>query len=212
MKIKWFGHACFLFTSAQGVKVLTDPFDEKVGYQLPQVHADIVTSSHNHYDHNNIGMVQGPFTHINQPGSFVQDGISIVGMPTFHDNVKGAKRGPNIVYNFTIDGINICHCGDLGHVLNSEQVEKIGHVDVLLVPVGGFFTINYQEALAVKKLLNPTITIPMHYKTDAIEFPIAGVEKFLSVVEPVRKLNEQEIELSQETIDEFVGVVVFNYE
>jgi L-ascorbate metabolism protein UlaG (beta-lactamase superfamily) len=146
MKIKWFGQSCFMITSQNGTKVLTDPFNNMWGYKLPEIEANIVSKSYNHSDHNNINSVKSNFLCINQSGVFSKDGIEIKGVKTFHDKVSGSKRGKNTVYNFKIDEINICHCGDLGHILNPNQIEEIGTVDILLLPVGGLVTINAFDA------------------------------------------------------------------
>lgn len=154
MIIKWFGQSCFMIASENGTKVLTDPFKKMLGYKLPQIDANIVSVSHNHSDHNNINAVKSNFVCINELGIFSKDGIEIKGVETFHDKVSGSKREKNIVYNFKIDGINICHCGDLGHILNSKLIEEIGSVDILLLPIGGLATINAIDASQVVKQLN----------------------------------------------------------
>lgn len=168
MKIKWFGQSCFLITSENGTKIVTDPYKNMLGYRLPVVEADIVSTSHNHSDHNNTKAVKGSFTHLSELGTFTVNNIAIKGVATFHDNALGAKRGKNTVYNFSIDGINVCHCGDLGHVLTDTQINEIGPVDILLLPVGGGPTVGAQDAGQVVKQLNPAIVIPMHYRTKAL--------------------------------------------
>ena len=135
---------------------------------LPEIEADIVSTSHDHSDHNNVGAVKGDFVHIKDPGVFSQEDIGVKGVQTFHDNVSGRKRGKNTVYNFRIDGLNICHCGDLGHLLSLEQINEIGKVDILLLPVGGGPTIGALDAVQVMKQLNPSVAIPMHYRTKAM--------------------------------------------
>jgi L-ascorbate metabolism protein UlaG (beta-lactamase superfamily) len=159
MKIKWFGQSCFMITSENGTKVVTDPYVNMLGYKLPEIEASIVTTSHNHKDHNNINAVKGSFEHIQGSGGFSQDEIKIKGVETFHDKASGAKRGKNTVYNFNIDDINVCHCGDLGHVLNANQIEDIGNVDILLLPIGGLVTINAANAVQVAKQLNPLLLL-----------------------------------------------------
>ena len=214
MQIKWYGHACFLLAGNSRVRVLTDPFNEKVGYQLPRVEADIVTTSHEHYDHNNVKIVKGNFTYINQLGKFSQNGVVITGIPTFHDNENGVIKGKNTVYKFTIDGMDLCHCGDLGHVLTKEQVSEIGPVDVLLVPVGGFYTIDATAAAEVVKQLKPQVIIPMHYRTKAFNPSnpaIEGVNKFLTVMGGGKKLERQEIQISKADLEKYAGVVVLEY-
>jgi L-ascorbate metabolism protein UlaG (beta-lactamase superfamily) len=213
MKIKWFGQSCFMITSKNGTKVLTDPFHNMLGYKLPEIEANIVSTSHDHGDHNNIKAVKGEFTHINKSGGFLIDGIEIKGVQTFHDKVSGAKRGKNIIYNFKVDGINVCHCGDLGHTLDSNLVEEIGNVDILILPVGGRATIDAIDAVNVMKQLNPKVVIPMHYRTKAIGifgFLFAKVDTFISA--SGLKVKEQDVlELNQGNINDYSGIVVLKY-
>ena len=211
MKIKWFGQSYFLITSKDDTKIATDPFDRKLGYNVPYVEADIVTISHDHYDHNCVSSVKGKFTCIDKPGIFITKGIEIVGIETFHDESRGKERGRNIIFNFNIDGLYVCHCGDLGHVLSDDHVAMIGKVDVLLLPVGGTFTVNAAKAFEVVKQLNPTVTIPMHYKTKAVSLPIDGVDKFVSIVGNSIKTGKQEIEIDENNISKFSGVVILEY-
>jgi L-ascorbate metabolism protein UlaG (beta-lactamase superfamily) len=211
MKIKWLGHSCFLLTSADGIRILADPFNEEVGYKIPAVEADIVTVSHDHYDHNSVHVVKGNFTQIRQAGEHTVKGIEIKGVSSFHDDAQGGQRGKNMVFTCNIDGINVCHCGDLGHILSAEQVKEIGAVDVLLVPVGGFYTIDHEQALRIMQLLKPVVTIPMHYKTEVVSYPIAGLDKFLSVAGSHKTSGLQEIELFKEHLDAMAGVVVLEY-
>lgn len=211
MKIKWLGHSCFLLTSTSGIRVLTDPFDGTVGYALPSVEVDIVTTSHDHFDHNYVKTVKGSFVHMSKPGKSVKDGVEITGVAAFHDEVNGAKRGKSIIYKFTMDGVNVCHCGDLGHIPSPEQVDEIGRVDVLLVPVGGTYTVDAAGACEVVKLLKPSVIIPMHYKTEALGFPIDGVDKFLAAMGGGTKAGKQEIELDRDSLPGFAGVIILDY-
>lgn len=214
MKIKWFGQSCFMITSENGTKIVTDPFMNMLGYKLPEIEANIVSTSHNHRDHNNINAVKGSFEHINGPGKFLKAGIEIKGVDTFHDKVSGTKRGKNIVYTFNIDGINVCHCGDLGHILNSNQIEEIGNVDILLLPIGGLATINAFDAVQVMKQLNPTIIIPMHYRTKAmglLGYIFGSVDKFISVAGLKAKEYER-LELNKTNMKDYSGIVVLKYD
>ncbi|CUU46104.1 MBL fold metallo-hydrolase [Clostridium beijerinckii] len=214
MKIKWFGQSCFMITSQSGIKVLTDPYKKMLGYKLPEMEADIVSTSHNHSDHNNINIVKSSFIHINEPGNFLEHGIEIKGVQTFHDKTSGSKRGKNTIYNFKIDDINICHCGDLGHLLNSEQIEKIGNVDILLLPVGGLATLNAVDAVQVMKQLNSTIVIPMHYRTKAlgiVGYVFGKVDKFISASE-LQVKEYDELELNKANIKGYSGIVVLKYD
>ena len=214
MKIKWFGQSCFMITSRSGIKVLTDPYKKMLGYKLPEMEANIVSTSHNHSDHNNINIVKSSFVHINELGDFSKHGIEIKGIQTFHDKTSGSKRGKNTIYNFNIDDINICHCGDLGHVLNSDQIEEIGNVDILLLPVGGSATINAFDAVKVMKQLNPTIAIPMHYRTKALGlagYIFGKVDKFISA-SGLKAKEYDELELSKANIKNYSGIVVLKYD
>jgi len=214
MKIKWFGQSCFMITSENGTKVLTDPFNRMLGYKLPDIEANIVSISHNHSDHNNINAVKSSFAHINELGEFSEDGIEIKGVQTFHDKASGSKKGKNTIYNFNIDGINVCHCGDLGHILNSKQIEEIGNVDILLLPVGGLSTINAFDATHVMKQLNPTIVIPMHYRTKAlglVGYIFGTVDKFISV-SGLNVTKYEELELNKSNIKDYLGIAVLKYD
>lgn len=211
MKLKWFGHACFLLTSDSGVRVLVDPFNEKVGYALPDVEADIVTTSHGHGDHNYTAVVRGEFLLIDQPGNFSHKGIEIVGISSFHDSAEGSLRGKNVIYRFNIDGLSVSHLGDLGHVLSPGQVEEIGTVDILLVPVGGHFTIDASAALEVLRQLKPAVIVPMHFRTDAGGASLAPVDRFLENAGGGRMPGKQEIELTKDTLRDIAGVIVLDY-
>ncbi len=210
MKIKYFGHACFLLTSSSGVKILTDPVDQETGYILPEIEADIVTTSHGHHDHCYMDTVKGKFEQIMKSGSYKKHGIDIIAVDTFHDEKKGAQRGSNLVFVYDIDGIRVCHCGDLGHVLTESQLGEIGKVDVLLLPVGGVYTVNYKGAHKIKNLLKPGITIPMHYKTESLTFKLDSVDKFISGTD-YRILQNCEIELNREDMVKYPEILVLNY-
>lgn len=214
MKIKWFGHSCFMLTSENGTKILTDPYKNMLGYKLPVIEADIVATSHSHSDHSNIDAVKSSFVHINKPGRFKEHGIEIKGVETFHDKTLGAKKGKNIIYNFEVDGLNVCHCGDLGHIPSPMQAEEIGSTDVLLIPVGGGFTIDALDAVKVMEQLNPTVVIPMHYRTKALGilgFVFAGVDKFISA-SGLKAKEYVELELNKKTIKDYSGIAVLKYD
>ena len=139
--------------------------------------------------------------------------LEIKGVETFHDKVSGSKRGKNTVYNFKIDGINICHCGDLGHILNSKQIEEIGSVDILLLPIGGLATINAFDATEVMKQLTPTIVIPMHYRTKALGllgYVFGTVDKFISV-SGLKAKEYDKLELNRTNMKDYSGIVVLKY-
>lgn len=173
----------------EGITIVTDPFDESVGYPIPNVTASVVTESHQHFDHNAHHLVKGNFRLINSPGSYTVDGVKIKGVETFHDSSHGRERGKNIAFVFEGEGLRVCHLGDLGHVLTPSQVEEIGKVDVLLVPVGGTYTIGPREAKEVSELLEAKLIIPMHYKTKYLKFNLLPVDEFLKLFEKYERVG-----------------------
>jgi len=193
--LRWFGHACFRIRGRK--TVVTDPFHGKdVGYPTPDTEADIVTVSHDHFDHNRTDVIKGDFVIVNQAGTYDFDGVKIKGVESYHDDAKGTKRGKNIIFRIEMNGISFCHLGDLGHVIGEDDVEKIGEVDVLLIPVGGHFTIGPEEAWKVIDLLNPKIVVPMHYKTEVLDFPIKPVDDFIRGRENVKIFDKSEVEVT----------------
>ena len=191
------GHSCFKIKGKQAA-VITDPYNPCVGFKMPKVEADIVTVSHGHEDHSFIEGVRGePFV-ISEPGEYEIKGVEVLGVSTFHDNVNGAKRGKNIVYHIKIDEIAVVHLGDLGHKLTPEQLENLNEIDVLLVPVGGVYTVDAIGAREVINQLEPKIVIPMHFKTkkhdEELFSEVDGPDTFLKEmgeekIEPQKKLK-----------------------
>jgi L-ascorbate metabolism protein UlaG (beta-lactamase superfamily) len=210
MKIKWLGHACFLITSKSGLRIVTDPYSVGVGIDYLPIResADIVTVSHDHGDHNNVAAVLGNPEVVKGTGSKVVKGIQIRGVATFHDEAQGKQRGTNTVFCFALDGIELCHLGDLGHVLTAQQISEIGSTDVLLVPVGGFYTIDASAATRVCEQLRPKVVIPMHFKTPKCAYPIAGVESFLKGKKEVKRLEASEIDLEQGKLPSVREIIV----
>jgi len=197
MRIEWKGHACFLLNSAKGVRILTDPFNEGVGYPLPNVEVDVVTVSHQHGDHNYTDSLPGKPAVVKGAGNHKVSGIEIKGVATYHDPEQGKKRGSNTVFVIKADGLNICHLGDLGHLLTPGQVSDIGQVDILFVPVGGFFTIDAKQACEVVQQLGPALVLPMHYKLDQrVTLPIAPVDEFLGLFSKVERRTVLDIDKS----------------
>jgi L-ascorbate metabolism protein UlaG (beta-lactamase superfamily) len=144
---------------------VTDPYDTSmVGLKYPKVEADIVTISHNHSDHNKKENIAGNPKLVSGPGEYEIKGVSIFGTRSFHDKKQGAERGENTIYTIVMDGITLCHLGDLGHKISEEQEEAIGNVDILFVPTGGFYTIGPEEATEIVSIIDPKVVIPMHYK------------------------------------------------
>jgi len=194
VRLRWFGHACFRIKGT--LTVVIDPFHERdVGYPTPDSEADVVLVTHDHFDHNRTDVIKGDFEVIKAPGEYEVRGVKFRGIPSYHDNSKGALRGKNTIYVFEMDGIKFCHLGDLGEVLSEEKADEIGDVDVLMIPVGGHFTIGPEEAGEVVSKLSPKVTIPMHYKTPVINFPIRPVDEFLKGKDNVKRFSQSEVEV-----------------
>jgi L-ascorbate metabolism protein UlaG (beta-lactamase superfamily) len=210
MKVKWLGHSCFLVTSKGGVRVVTDPYAVGGGIDYSPIKetADVVVVTHGHDDHNNVSAVQGKPEVVRGDGTKTAKGIQFKGIATYHDASQGTQRGPNTVFCFTVDDISLCHLGDLGHVLSPGQVSEIGAVDILFIPVGGFYTIDAVVASQVREQLKPRIAIPMHFKTPKCAYPIAGVEDFLKGKKGVRKVIGSEVEFEREDLPTAIEIVL----
>ena len=208
MKIKWLGHASFLITSDNGTRVITDPYVVGSGLRYGEIKeaADVVTVSHDHFDHNNVASVKGSPQVVKEPTK--AKGIKFEGVPTHHDASGGKERGNNTIFCMDIDGVRVCHLGDLGHPLSNQQVADIGKVDVLLIPVGGFFTIDAKVASKVCDRLKPRVIIPMHYKNEKLDFPIAGVDDFLEGKASVRKSRSSEAEFKAGALPAKTEIIV----
>lgn len=204
MQLTWLGHSCFLLEGKDGVRVLTDPCSPNTGYALPRIPADIVTVSHDHDDHNYLPVALGEPVVVTEPGLHTVRGVSITGFSAWHDEAGGKKRGANILYLIELDGIRVLHLGDLGHTVDPALAEAIGPVDVLLCPIGGTFTINAEQAVAVAHTLAPRVFIPMHYATPQLRFSVGGLDELLSRVQTysVHRLNSNTCTLLPETLGE----------
>ena len=224
-QLQWLGHSAFLLSSSQGTRVLIDPPSAGIGYAIaPIAGVDAVLVTHEHPDHNNVGLATG--------SPLILRGLSAAGWNTidqrvkdiriyspspalsvYHDSQQGAQRGRNTIFVLEVDGLRLAHLGDLGHVLTPEIVQAMGSVDVLLVPVGGIYTIDAAGATQVVGQVSPPVVIPMHYKTPklAANWPGAGVEPFLEG-KRVERTSSTVIRLSRPTLPTQTIVVLLNYE
>lgn len=213
MDIYPLGHASFRLKGKMAT-VVTDPFDPMmVGLKMPKVEmVDIVTVSHAHGDHNSVGNINGTPFIISGPGEYEVKGVTVIGVSTYHDASQGGERGKNVVYKITMDGINVCHLGDLGHKLSDSQVNDIGDVDILLVPVGGFYTISAEVAAEVVAQIEPSIVVPMHYYrngiADTFKGKIDGVDKFLKETGAEGTLPQNKLTVTPDKLPETTTVVV----
>jgi L-ascorbate metabolism protein UlaG (beta-lactamase superfamily) len=210
MEITWLGHSCFKLRDKQAT-LITDPYSPDMGYSLGKQSADVVTLSHQHPGHSFDQGINGNPKVVTGPGEYEISNILIIGVSTFHDNEKGVKRGKNTVYLIEINEVSICHLGDLGHVLTDEQVEELGNVDVLLLPVGGVSTINAPVATEIVRQLEPKIVIPMHYKTPAINRQLEPVDRFLKEI-GVHDINPQaKLSITKSSLPLSMQVILLEY-
>ena len=182
MKLEWLGHSCFKLTNAAGGVLITDPFAPSVGYPVPKGKADIVTMSHHHHDHDFLGDI-GADNVLDTVCDSEIAGFHITSMMSFHDDCGGSKRGNNLLFKFVADGQTVIHLGDLGHFPTEEQLAFLADADVMLIPVGGFFTIDTDTALRIVKAAAPKAVIPMHFNNSCCKFPISDEKKFVSALD-----------------------------
>ena len=213
-KIVWAGQSCFQITVSNGkdheATIVIDPFDEKIGLKVPSFSADIVLTSHGHSDHNDISNVKGEPFIIENPGEYEVKGVFVQGIDAFHDDSQGKERGKNTIYTIEAEDIRFCHLGDFGQKqLTDEQLELIGKVDILMIPVGGTYTINSSEASKIIGQIEPKIVIPMHYALPKLKVELDDVEKFLKAmgkkdIAPIDKLTIKPSALPKEGAMEVV--------
>lgn len=216
MKIKWYGHAAFLITSDEGTRIIIDPYEPgafggQLSYGKIKDQADIVLTSHDHADHNYTQDLPGAPQVVKGSGSKTIKGIPMKGVSTYHDPSKGSERGANTIFTIKINNIQLCHLGDLGHLLSDKELADISPVDILLIPVGGFFTIDPKEATLVAEQIKPRILIPMHFKTGKCGFSIAPVEDFLKGKANVKRPKASEAIFDKATLPHQMEIVVLEH-
>jgi len=216
MKIKWYGHAAFQITTEKGIKIIIDPYEPgsfsgALSYGKIEDEADIVLTSHDHADHNYTKDIRGKYKRVSRAGEHEIKDIKIKAIPCFHDSLGGKKGGSNLIFVITADSLNLVHMGDIGHSLDPELLKKIGKVDILLLPVGGFFTIDATMAQKIMNDIKPGVTVPMHYKTQKCNFPIAPVEDFTKNQANVRMLKESSVVIKKETLPKEPEIIVLQH-
>lgn len=186
MLIQHIGHAEFLLTTESGFRIVTDPYDASTGYPVQKVEADGVLVSHHHHDHDAVENVAGHPQIIDYAGLHTfAPGLQVTGILADHDSEGGVQRGKTLLFLLETEDLRIAHLGDLGCLLDADQLDALGRVDVLMIPVGGFFTIDPTVAMEVIEQIDPRIIIPMHYKTEYnADWPIGPVEAFTSLFDP----------------------------
>ncbi len=211
MDIYWYGQSCFKI-KGKTASVVIDPFDpEKFGLKLPkELEGQVVLATHQHPDHNNANAVSGNPLIIEGPGEYEISGVSVVGVRTNHDASGGTERGKNTLYHITMDGIDIVHVGDLGHVLAEEQTSEIDNVDILMIPVGGNYTIDSETAAKVVAQLEPKIIIPMHYKIPGLTAEVEGVEPFLKEMGAENVQPQPKLTITKDKLPEEPAVILLS--
>jgi L-ascorbate metabolism protein UlaG (beta-lactamase superfamily) len=216
MRIKWYGHAAFLLSTDRGTRVIIDPYQSgafggALTYGKITDRADLVLTSHDHEDHCYIKDIPGPFKHISSEGAYNERDVRVRALPSFHDPSQGRERGKNLMFLIHADGLTLAHLGDLGHTLDGEAVRNLGAVDVLVLPVGGFFTVGAGDATTVMEAVRASITIPMHYKTEKCAFSISGVAEFTAGKNRVKRIDGSEVSISKESLPPEPEIYVMDY-
>ena len=179
MKLKWIAHSCFEITLKNGKVLLFDPFSDKIGYSMPRIAADYVFSSHDHYDHSDMGKLEPGYQLFKAPGSYETEDLSVEGIASYHDAERGKVRGGNVIFKVKAEGVTLAHLGDLGHPLNEELVSRLKDVDVLMIPVGGNYPIDGEQAFEICKQIEPNVILPMHYRTALLKVDVDSVNGFV---------------------------------
>ncbi len=210
MKIKYLGHSAFVITSDSGVRIITDPYTTSPDLTYGEIRttADVVTVSHNHSDHCNVAAVGGNPQVMRRAEVSTAKDIKFKGIISYHDDEGGRMRGGNIIFCFEVDRLRLCHLGDLGHLLDDKQLREIGKVDILLIPVGGYYTIDAKVATEVCEQLKPGVIIPMHYRTDKGLPAIAGVDEFLRGKPKVKWLDTSQVEFKAGELPDAGQIIV----
>lgn len=214
MLIQYYGHSCFKLTTKPAgrgngdVSVFFDPFDKAIGLRPPQGSANLVLVSHQHPDHNNVEAIKGEPQVIDIPGEYSVQGINIIGLPTYHDDKNGAERGQNTVFVLESEDMRVCHMGDLGAELTDKQYDAVSGVDILMIPVGGNYTINGEQAAKIVKKIEPKVVIPMHFKTKGLTVEISDEKEFCEKIGNCPKERVNKLNIKSKDLDEKHAEVV----
>ncbi|MCL4385509.1 MAG: MBL fold metallo-hydrolase [Actinobacteria bacterium] len=211
IEVSYYGQSLFVIKSSSNIKIGIDPYNKFVKPDLPDITVDIALITHNHPDHSNISLFKGNPTVIKKPGLYYINNINIEGIQVFHDNLKGFLRGKNIVFKFEVDSIIFAHLGDIGHIPSDIVINKLLDVDILMIPVGGKFTIDYKKASEIISNFNPRIVIPMHYRTKDSKFKFPDtIDNFLSLY-PDYKNMENTVRINKENLPEKTEIWVLKF-
>jgi len=207
LDVTWLGHGCFRLRG-RGAAVVTDPYPPAIGLKLSRMDAEVVTVSHEHDNHNYTQVVRDGAYEIHGPGEYEVAGVSVIGVPTYHDEQKGAKHGRNTVYLIEIDDVRVCHLGDLGHKLDDSEAEAVASPDVLLVPVGGRSAINGAQAAEVVRQLEPRYVVPMHYAIPGLKIELDTLDRFLKEMGVATSEAQPKLSVQKSSVSEYETKVV----
>ncbi|WP_294394362.1 MBL fold metallo-hydrolase [uncultured Clostridium sp.] len=196
MQIIWCGHSCFMIKTNEGKRILIDPFNISLGYDTHFPKCDLITISHNHFDHSYVNKINTDTKIINTCGDFKFDFLQLKGIRSFHDNFNGLKRGSNIIFIYKFNNFSLAHLGDLGHIPDKSVLDELNSLDLLMIPVGGNFTLDGISASNLCRLLRPRYVIPMHYKTTLTNIQLNGCKNFITTMNDIIKINSNTIDLS----------------
>jgi len=210
MKIKYFGHSCFSLAYENGTVLVTDPFDESVTFAPCDIACTGALVSHDHFDHNHIASLKGNFETLKEAGTYEIGGAKITAVPSFHDKEGGALRGRNLIFRVECEGVSLAHLGDLGHLPDETQLAALKDLDILMLPIGGTYTIDTPEAEALIAMAKPRHTIAMHFKTEA--WPGINVSTNEAFAKDMKAaFMPREIEFTRENLDQLPEVMILNY-
>jgi L-ascorbate metabolism protein UlaG (beta-lactamase superfamily) len=213
VKIKWYGHSAFRLTTADGIRIIIDPYEPGglggvIRYDPITDPADVVLISHDHSDHNHTEGIRGSFRVIRKEGDYDIQGVKIRGIPTLH----GAAMGRNLMFVVEADGVRVVHLGDIGHTLDQDTIAQLGKVDFLMIPVDGMYTITLEEATQMVNDIKPSLALPMHFRTKMAGSTIAGVDQFVEDKQHVRAFPYSEIEISRDHLPSNTEIILLQHE
>jgi L-ascorbate metabolism protein UlaG (beta-lactamase superfamily) len=214
MKIDWLGHSCFKVTLKNGVVILFDPFDSTIGYAQQEVEPDIVVISHDHRDHSDLSHIKGDYTMVDTAGVHKIGDVTLTGIKTWHDHCDGAQRGESLAFLLSVNGLRLCHMGDVGCVPSDDVLEQLKGVELLLIPVGGNYTVDAKEAMVIIDAITPNIIIPMHFKTPECNLEIAPLYDFLEQARGIYDIShpgKAYLKIDKATLKKRTRVVVMEY-
>ena len=219
MQVTWFGHSMWKFTALTNTigfdTVIIDPFGGDIGYSTPyHPTADVVVSTHDHFDHNRFDIIEGDFIKITEEGHYEIKGMTIDTIQVWHDKNHGKDRGKNLLVKVNMEGLNILHCGDLGHIPDDDIIKKLGKIDLLFVPIGGTYTLDPYEAKQLVDILKPNIVFPMHYLTPVVNFrELEPAHKFWKLYneDDVVLFHTNEVTVAEKALPKFAIYILLRY-